>query len=503
MKCDAGKVYLVGAGPGDPGLITVRGLELLRQADVILHDRLIPHELLREARADAIITDVGKFPGAHRLAQDEINALLINHARAGRCVVRLKGGDPFVFGRGFEEMSACHDAGIACEVVPGVSSAVAGPTAAGIPITHRGVARNFAVVTARTGESDDASDLDYAALARIDTLIVLMGRGNLREVAAGLTAAGRDASTPVACIEQATTSAQRVVAGVLCDIADHVDEAGLRPPVVTVIGEVARYAGSTALPGSTSEVLSGRVVAVTGTKTINQHLRASLEPRGAKVIECPLIDIEFEAADKAAEMLSHLHEYDWLVFTSVHGARGFVSALQRCAMDIVTLRSAQIAAVGPSTRDELSAYGLRVDFMPTRFCAAALVEQLGPQVSARRVLLPCGDHARPELAEGLSTSGACVDQLLVYRNVPHRPAAEMLEQAGAADIVVLSSPTAVRQFIEVGLAARGVSVACLGPTTASAARRAGLPVSVVAEDHRAEGMVHALEAFFSCCEVLL
>lgn len=502
MKPEPGTVYLVGAGPGDPGLITVRGLDLLRQADVIIHDRLIPQELLREARADAMIIDAGKAPGDHRFTQDEINALLVEHAQAGRCVVRLKGGDPFVFGRGYEELTACHDAGISCKVIPGVSSAIAGPAAAGIPITHRGIARNFAVVTARTGNTDDAADLDYAALASMDTLVVLMGRGKLRDVTNGLLAAGREASTPAACIEQATTSVQRVVTGTLATIADRADAADFRPPVVTVIGEVARFAKSPSMAAKSKATLPGSVVAVTGTTTINQHLREALEHRGASVIECPLIDIVYETDGAAQDILSQLHTYDWLVFTSVHGARGFVRAMQNNFIATAAISNCWIAAVGPTTRQKLSEHGFCVDFVPTNFCAAALVEQLRSHVSGRRVLLPCGDHARAELSEGLTAAGAQVDQLLVYRNVPHRPSAEMLARVVyEAGIIVLSSPTAVRQFVEVGLSARGVVVACLGPTTAAAARRAGLPVSVVAVDHRAEGMAEALEAYFRSCEV--
>lgn len=243
-----GVVYLVGAGPGDPELMTLRGLKALRRADVVVHDRLIDHELLRRARAGAELIDVGKSRGSHRRIQAHINQLLVDHARRGFFVVRLKGGDPFVFGRGFEELSACREAGVDCVVIPGVSSAVAAPAAAGIPVTLRGVARSFAVMTAQTAD-DDTKAVDYLTLDGIDTLVFLMGRANLPRIARGLTAAGRDDQTPVACIERATTPHQRVVTGTLADIAETAKRAGLSAPMVIVVGEVASLAVQTACAG--------------------------------------------------------------------------------------------------------------------------------------------------------------------------------------------------------------------------------------------------------------
>ena len=245
MNTTRGTVYLVGAGPGDPGLITVRGLELLRRADVIVHDRLVASELLAEARAGSEIIDAGKAPGSHRYSQDWINALLTDRARLGLCVVRLKGGDPFVFGRGFEELAACREAGVDCVVIPGVSSAFAAPAAAGIPVTRRGVVRSLAVVTAQADGDSPAGLLDFEALAAIDTVVILMGRANLRSVLQGLLEAGRDAKTPAACVERATTPQQRVAVANLATLADAADRAGLAAPVVTVVGEVAACAADT------------------------------------------------------------------------------------------------------------------------------------------------------------------------------------------------------------------------------------------------------------------
>lgn len=242
MNIATGTVYLVGAGPGDPELITVRGLRLLRQADVVVHDRLVPGELLESVRRDAEVINVGKAPGTHRFSQRWINALLVDRASAGRSVVRLKGGDPFVYGRGYEELGACRAAGVACVVVPGVSSAVAAPAAAGIPLTHRGSARSVAFITGQVNESNGGLGLDFKALAMMDTVVILMGRANLAQLSQSLIQAGRRPDTPVACIEQATTARQRIVTATLGTIARAADRKRLRAPVVTVIGEVARYA---------------------------------------------------------------------------------------------------------------------------------------------------------------------------------------------------------------------------------------------------------------------
>ncbi len=244
MSTAPGIVYLIGAGPGDPGLITVRGLSLLRQADVVVHDRLVAGELLSEARSDAEVIDAGKAPGEHRFSQNWINALLVDRAKSGRCVARLKGGDPFLFGRGFEELIACQAAGVACVVVPGVTSAVAAPASVGIPVTLRGSARSLAIVTGHAADGGVPTTLNYKALAAMDTLVILMGRANLAKLTASLIDAGLDPATPAACIAKATTAEQRVTKATLATVAQAVDRDGLCAPVVTVIGAVAAYAGA-------------------------------------------------------------------------------------------------------------------------------------------------------------------------------------------------------------------------------------------------------------------
>ncbi len=245
MNIVPGTVYLVGAGPGDPDLLTVRGLKLLRQADVVVHDRLVSQRMLEQARADAEVIDAGKAPGQHRYSQPWINALLIDRARKGLSVVRLKGGDPFVFGRGYEELTACRNASVACLVVPGVSSAFAAPAAAGIPVTNRGSVRSVAIITGQVAHDGSEPSLDFRALAAMDTLVILMGRANLEELTQGLIDAGREPTTPAACIERATMPDQRVTRATLATVADAAERDGLRPPVVSVIGKVAACASNT------------------------------------------------------------------------------------------------------------------------------------------------------------------------------------------------------------------------------------------------------------------
>ncbi|MFK7767463.1 MAG: uroporphyrinogen-III C-methyltransferase [Mariniblastus sp.] len=255
MICRRGSVYLVGAGPGDPELITVRGMRLIQQADTIIYDRLIPSEVLNWARETASLIDVGKYPDHHRVSQAEINELLVRHAGRGEIVVRLKGGDPFVFGRGQEEINACRAANIPVHIVPGVSSAIAGPAAAGIPVTSRGIARSFAVVTGQTAPELAKHDLDFEAMSKIDTVVLLMARKNLRKLAASLIKAGRDPETPVACIERATFSDQRVTYATLYGVADQVDQLKMANPMVTVIGDVAKMVNSDLVewPAETNE----------------------------------------------------------------------------------------------------------------------------------------------------------------------------------------------------------------------------------------------------------
>ncbi len=539
MNASRGIVYLVGAGPGDPGLITVRGLRLLRSADVIVHDRLISHELLLEARRGAEIISVGKSPGRHTVPQDGINGLLVERALAGKLVVRLKGGDPFIFGRGFEEMVACKEAGVDCVVIPGVSSAIAAPAAAGIPLTHRNLIRCFAVLTGKTGEDTGAPDINFPALAAIDAICVMMGRENLREIADGLMSAGRDATTPAACVEWGTTSSQRVVKATLGEIAEAADRAGIEAPIVTVIGAVAKFAetnGSIApSTGSTAKLrldratpddgrhsaiarpLAGKRVLVTRSRSSSDELARLITSTGATPILCPLIRItypNFDALGKSPSplpspqegegassgVLGSLDRYDWITFTSVHGVIGFFRMLRKMELDARSLARCKVAAVGPATAAALLRRGVRADLTPEHYTAETLAKsiiQLGDS-RPRRVLFPRGDQARPVLMQALTANGIAVDDVVVYytRAVSPPSAIEAVFERGI-DVITFYSPSAVQSWVDQKLKVIGAVVACLGPTTADAARAAGIIVDVMATPHTAAGLVDSLARFFA------
>lgn len=505
MSRDRGKVYLVGAGPGDPELITVRGLRLLRQADVVLYDRLAPKELLSWTKPGAAVLPVGKAPGGD-VSQEQINKLLVEHARAGRVVVRLKGGDPFVFGRGFEELAACRDAGIECEVVPGVSSAMAGPMAAGVPVTHRGEAQSVAIVTA-AGASGEQVDHDFAALARMDTVVVMMGRQGLRKFCTSLQSAGRDADTPAACIERATTNQQRVVSGTLSTIAGKADQTELVAPVVTIIGPTARHA--------MSRSLAGRRVWLTRPRSSAETMRRTLEAHGASVVEEPLIRIEYpKNHGQLAEVPERIDQYDWVVVTSVHGVSAIVNWLHQRRPGR-RLR-AKVAAVGPATAAALTEAGLPLYLVPEIHTGAALADALAAwKPKPRHVLYPRSSLASGTLVERLRGTGIMVDDVVAYHTVEVDASDVQMAAARDADVVVLCSPSAARAYARVLLRERipasegarrdtGAStrvVCCIGPVTEDAAKTCGLDVQVVADRHTSEGVVEALVRYYAAGEL--
>jgi len=508
-----GAVYLVGAGPGDPELITLRGLKLLERADVVVHDRLIARELLRRVRSDATVIDVGKSRGVQRLSQEEINRLLVDHARRGHCVVRLKGGDPFVFGRGFEELTACREAGVDCMVIPGVSSAVAAPLAAGIPVTLRGVARSFAVLTTETADNEETA-IDGSTLQGLDTLVFLMGRHRLRQVARDLMAAGRDPHTPVACIERATTPHQRVVTGTLADIAEAADRAGLCAPMVAVVGEVAALTHSappSALDdeyGSNSPLnhqispspLAGKRILITRPRSTARELARRLSEAGATPIVCPMIRIVYPGRNEALDRaIRELHEYCWVVFGSVHGVRAFWRRLAVLGLDARRLGGCKIAAIGPATCRELRRHGVTPDAAPepgaVEELVNAIIDQGGSDIG--RVLFPCSNIARTTLPEALRAAGATVDALIAYSTVNAALSEDALGRIRrGVDSVIFCSPSAVRRFVELRLNAGEALVVCIGSTTADAARDAGLGVDAVAAEHSNEGLIAALSRCF-------
>lgn len=499
----SGKVFLVGAGPGDPGLITVRGVECLQRADVVVYDKLINPVLLRHVPGAAELIYAGKEPKKHTLTQEEINQLLIDRARAGKTVVRLKGGDPVVFGRGSEEAEALRAAGVEYELVAGVTSAVAGPMAAGIPVTHRGVATAFVVVTGHEDPTKESPQVDWASVARFPgTRVILMGVERLRAIAAELMRHGLAGETPVAVVQDATTPRQRVVTGTLATIGELAEREQVRPPAITVVGEVVRLRET--LRWWERRPLFGKRIAVTRSREQASELVRRLSELGADVLEVPTIAIRPPAArGPLREALDGLGEYDWIVFTSPNGVTAFFEEFFQKFDDIRALGGVRIAVVGPATAEKVRALRLRVDLQPEEFTTEALLETFRREVSCENVkfLLPRADLADQRLARGLEDLGAIVDDIDAYRTVPatedvsgHR--ARLL--AEGADYVTFTSSSTVANFcrlVDVAALRRQfprMQFVSIGPQTTRAALEHGLPVACEASPHTMDGLVEAI-----------
>jgi uroporphyrinogen III methyltransferase/synthase len=491
-----GIVYLVGAGPGDPGLMTRRSLELIAAADAILYDRLIPPGALEGARPDAELRYVGKEPGAPALTQEETNELIVELARAGKRVVRLKGGDPFVFGRGGEEAEALAAAAVPFEVVPGVTAGVAAPAYAGIPVTHRDAASAVAFVTGHEDPAKPGSALDWEALARFPgTLVFYMGIRNLPLIAERLTAAGRGPGEPVAVVERGTHPGQRTIADTLAGIAARVEAEEVRPPAITVVGPVAELRETIAW--LERRPLHGEVVAVTRARVQASGLAARLRELGAEVVETPAIRIEPRPLEgELGNAIDRIEEYALICLTSPNGVRLLFDALATGGRDARALGGATVAAIGPGTAAALAAHGIRADVVPERFVAEALVEALEPVlVEGRRVLVARAAEARAVLPDALRKRGAEVNDLALYETV-----AEPLTDADRAALeratyITFTSSSTVRFLLESGARpAAGTRIVSIGPVTSATAEEHGLAVDVEAERHDVDGLVEALTA---------
>ncbi len=505
-------VHLVGAGPGDPGLLTLRGAELLASADVVVVDRLVDPRVVALAKPGAVLIDVGKRPGQLQRQQD-INDLLVEHARSGRCVVRLKGGDPFLFGRGGEEAAALRQAGMAFEVVPGVSSAIAAPAYAGIPVTHRGIASSVTVVTGHVDDGGGTPSVDWESLARAGgTLVVLMGMATRTEIARRLVSGGRPASTPVAVVSWGTTPAQQVVRTTLGELG----EVDLGPPSAIVVGGVAALD----LSWFGRRPLHGLSTVVTRPRAQSARLVSALSHAGAEVVELPAIAV-VDPEDCGAGLRRELRDvgsYDWIVITSVNAARRVLDALD----DIRDLAGVKLAAAGPATASLLRSWRLTVDLVPRVAGAAPLAEAMPPFAprsdglvgsgttpeAARakqptgKILFPRAHEARDELPAGLRSKGWSVSEVEAYRTVPassvEEPDPRAIERSARAGIAVFASPSAVTSYVSMhgGAAVPGYA-ACIGPTTAAAAGEAGFSVEVVPASPRPEELVDALSRWWS------
>ncbi len=497
-----GTVCLVGAGPGDLGLVTLRAKECIENADVIVYDHLANPETLRWARDDAEIIYAGKEPGGSQLSQQEINALLIEKAREGKQVVRLKGGDPFVFGRGAEEAKAIADVGVRFEIVPGITSAIAGPAYAGIPMTHR--AHN-SQVTFFTGHEDPAkaeSAIDYAALAKLGgTQVMLMGVERLGSITSEMLKQGVRSGLPVALVRSATTGQQETLTGTLADIAQKAIASDFKAPAVAVFGEVVALRDS--LNWYEKRPLLGKRIVVTRTRKQASVLSDKLRALGAHVIELPTIRIEPPSdLREFAEIVQGAHIYDWIVFTSANGVDAFFEVFFKLYDDAREIGGVRIAAIGPATAQRVKDFHLHVDLQPDEFVAEAVAREFKKQESIEnlRILLVRAEKARDVLPRELSAAGAIVDEAFAYRTVPETRdtsgARRQLAQDGA-DLITFTSSSTIENFLALGLPwPKGMRIASIGPITSKTARDQGLKVDVEARRHDIDGLVQAVMELF-------
>jgi uroporphyrinogen III methyltransferase/synthase len=474
-------VFLVGAGPGDPGLLTLRAVELLGTADVVLYDRLIPPGALRHARPEAELVYVGKQGGGPQMPQEEIDRLLVEHGRSGRRVVRLKGGDPLVFGRGGEEALKLRQAGIGFEIVPGITAGVAAPAYAGIPVTHRDLASGVAFVTGHEDPDKPESALDWAALARFPgTLVFYMGVRALPRIAERLQAEGRPADEPVAVVERGTLPGQRTVLATLADVAERAREAAIRAPAVTLVGAVAGLRDD--LAWLERRPLHGRTVAVTRARAQASPLAARLRELGAEVIEAPAIRTRSLPAE-----LPELGGYDLLVVSSPNGVRELFAHL-RDARDVAGLR---VAAMGPGTARVLAEHGVAADVVPARSVAEGMVEALA-DLPVARALIVRGKEGRDVLPEALRERGAEVDVLALYETVAEALDEAQVAAVGAADYVTFTSASTVRHLLAAAGRLPGGKLASIGPATSAELRAHGREPDLEADPHTPDGLVDAL-----------
>ncbi|WP_068415881.1 uroporphyrinogen-III C-methyltransferase [Planctomyces sp. SH-PL62] len=502
-----GHVSLVGAGPGDPGLLTLRGAEALARAEVVVFDHLANERLLDLAPAGALRVRAGKSVGHCTLSQDQINATLVDHAEAGKRVVRLKGGDPLVFGRGSEEGAYLRERGIPFEIVPGVTSGIGATAYAGIPLTSRGVASAVAFVTGHQAPKSSqavnaASRLDWSALAKFPgTLVFYMGVTHLADITGALVREGKPAGTPAAIVESGTTPAQRVVAGTLGTIAETAKDRGVRPPALLVVGEVV--AQREALAWFESRPLFGRRIVVTRPREEAERSSAALEALGAEVLIAPTVEIlPPEDHGPLDDELDRIGEYDWLVFTSANGVRGFFDRLWDRGGDLRALGGVRLAAIGPSTAEALARYRLRADLIPPSFHSESLAESLAAVAAGSRILMARADRGRTVLQDVLGKS-AEVRQVAVYRNADVEglpPALRSRIEEGGVDWITLSSPAIVARLHALlspeGRRRVGVEIklATISPITTAAATAVGWDVAVEAPVATWDGLVEALVA---------
>lgn len=497
-----GIVYLIGAGPGDPGLFTLKGKALLENADVVIYDRLVGKDILGMARAGAELVYVGKESGRHALKQDEINALLVEQAKMGKRVVRLKGGDPFLYGRGGEEAVYVRENGLDYEVVPGITSAIAVPAYAGIPVTHREASSSFAIITGheKPGKQDSSIAWDKISTG-IGTLVFLMGVENLPFICSNLLENGRSKDTPVALIRWGTLPEQEVLTGTLQNIEQKVADTGFLPPAVIVVGDVVKLRDQ--LQWAENKPLWGKRIVVTRAREQASLLTRKIRDLGGIPLEFPTIQIvPLHNMSSLKQALKRIHEYQWIVFTSVNGVEIFFKQLALVNLDIRDLNGIKLCAIGPSTCENLSQRGLKVEVVPSEYRAEGIIEALqGKTAEGERVLLPRARGAREVLPDTLRQQGMAVDEIHLYEAAPVIPDDISLLDTilnGQVDYITFTSSSTVSNFVKVlgedkipEIAGRA-RVACIGPITADKAAEYGIQADVVAEEFTIDGLIQAI-----------
>lgn len=501
----AGIVYLVGAGPGDPRLITVKGLECIKKADVLVYDRLASPRLLSYARPGAEMIYAGKSPVRHTLKQDEINSLLLDKAREGKTVTRLKGGDPYVFGRGGEEAEFLHTHNIPFEIIPGITAGIAVPAYAGIPVTHRDFNSSVAFITGNEDPSKEDTSIDWSRIAKgCGTLVFYMGMSNLPHIVEKLTANGLPAETPVAVIRWGTRPEQQTVTGTLADILERARAAKMGHPAIIVVGGVVSLRDK--LKWFEYKPLFGKRVLVTRSRSQAGVLSEKIEHLGGEPWEFPTIEItdpdDYGPLDRA---IDGIEQFDWLILTSVNGVQYFFDRMRFNRKDIRALQGIKICAIGPKTREEIEKYGVFCEFMPEEFVAEAIIAGLKDyDMAGKKVLLPRADIARKVLPDTLRNMGADVTEATAYITVSGTGNTELLKEMLAEKrihILTFTSSSTVKNFVKkidqpnLPELLKGTVIACIGPITANTARELGLKVDVEATEYTIDGMIAAILAY--------
>lgn len=501
---NTGKIYLIGAGPGDPGLITVKGLQCISEADVVVYDYLASPRLMKHAKPGAELIYVGKMGGNHTLSQDGINELLVEKGRLGLKVARLKGGDPFVFGRGGEEAQVLRKAGVAFEIVPGVTSAVAAPAYAGIPITHRDHTTSVTFVTGHEDPNKAQSTINWNNLTT-GTVVFFMGVKNLPMIVENLIKAGRSPETPAALVRWGTTAKQKTVTGNLSNIREVAEKAGITAPAIIVVGEVVQLREE--LAWFENAPLFGKKIAVTRSREQASSLVEKLSDLGADCVECPTIKIEPIKNERLNNAINTLKNYDWLIFTSVNGVSCFFDTLFEMGLDSRAIGGLKTAVIGPATQEKLLSYGIKADVVPESYVAESVIKAFEKEeVKGKKFLLPRAKDARAILPEKLAEMGGTVDEIITYEAVEDTDkSSEMLSllKKNEIDMVTFTSSSTVSNFVkllpenEISGLMKDVKVASIGPITSETARKLGLQVDIEADEFTIPGLCDAILKFYA------